>query len=512
MAAQVNNDIAEIEEPKIPGNYSARKQNRWIPATIQLSSNEDLTSSQELLVAPRSPVLNNRVSTASSHHHEDVDEIHKRISKFHVSPAQLYSTDSGKLYHAGSICIVLVGQPARGKTNLSISLCRYLRWLGVRANLFHMGDYRREKTNGLPHEFFDPKPESEEAAKARQELTNMVINDMVTFFQNDMGQIAIYDAVNGISSQRLALAKTLNDKQIKAVFIESLIDDEELLERNIADAAKSPDYLNWEENEAIADYKKRIEMVNRAYEEMNEDELTYIKFINFGERLFINNSKHDFLTTKVISYLMNSKIKSGSIYFARCSNNKLKFKSDPPIDDKGKKYATDLSATLLNHFESMGQSSFPKNMVVWTSARLRTTQLADVFKKHGLRVRHRPEMTQMNPGDAEGLSDDELQAKYPVDYANHNLDPYHHRYPRADSYHDIALKLEPLIMEMERMRNDILIIADETILRVFYGYLMASSCTDIPFISFPQEEIIKITYNAYMNKAFRIPIKDSDKS
>ena len=57
--------------------------------------------------------------------------------------------------------------------------------------------------------------------------------------------------------------------------------------------------------------------------------------------------------------------------------------------------------------------------------------------------------------------------KIPIEYAQYDHSPYHYRYPRAESYHDLAIKIEPLILEMERMSGDLLIIADETVLQVF---------------------------------------------
>ena len=75
------------------------------------------------------------------------------------------------------------------------------------------------------------------------------------------------------------------------------------------------------------------------------------------------------------------------------------------------------------------------------------------------------------------------------------------------SYHDLAVRLEPIILELEREQNDLLIIAHESVLRVLYGYLMACNATDIPSLSFPRNEIIEIIPASYNNEAKRITIE-----
>lgn len=74
-----------------------------------------------------------------------------------LAPAQLYSTESGRLFHSGRIVIATVGLPARGKTHLSVALARYLRWLGVKTRVFHLGDYRRQHVGDgkdVPEDYF----------------------------------------------------------------------------------------------------------------------------------------------------------------------------------------------------------------------------------------------------------------------------------------------------------------------------------------------------------------------
>ena len=70
------------------------------------------------------------------------------------------------------------------------------------------------------------------------------------------------------------------------------------------------------------------------------------------------------------------------------------------------------------------------------------------------------------------------------------------------------MRLEPIILELEREQNDLLIIAHESVLRVLYGYLMACNATDIPALSFPRNEIIEITPASYNNEATRIAIPE----
>jgi hypothetical protein len=52
----------------------------------------------------------------------NVDAIHELTDDATMAPAQLYATESGRLFHSGKIAIVTVGLPARGKTYVTTTL------------------------------------------------------------------------------------------------------------------------------------------------------------------------------------------------------------------------------------------------------------------------------------------------------------------------------------------------------------------------------------------------------
>ena len=72
----------------------------------------------------------------------------------------------------------------------------------------------------------------------------------------------------------------------------------------------------------------------------------------------------------------------------------------------------------------------------------------------------RGQMAEINPGIVDGLSKKEIKKLYPEEYEKAIKEPYSHRYPRAESYHDLSVRLEPAIFEIERDRSDLLIIGE----------------------------------------------------
>ena len=209
-----------------------------------------------------------------------VDAIHDLPEHVEMAPAQLYSTESGRLFHSGRICIVTVGLPARGKTHISVALARYLRWLGVKTRIFHLGDYRRAIVGpgkDVPDDYFFVKA-SASSVLLRQKILKKCREDIYHFLNHENGQIAIYDAVNPLSAGRKSLAKEFAKHDIDMLFIESFCDDESIIEENVRNVKiSSPDYVGWPSDQAVKHYLDRMAAKIPHFETMEENDLNWIK-------------------------------------------------------------------------------------------------------------------------------------------------------------------------------------------------------------------------------------------
>ena len=362
-----------------------------------------------------------------------------------LAPAQLYSTESGRLFHSGRIVIATVGLPARGKTHLSVALARYLRWLGVKTRVFHLGDYRRAHVGpgkDVPDDYFHVNA-SPSSVMLRHKILRKCRDDIYHFLDHEKGQIAIYDAVNPLAAGRRSLAKEFSRHDTETLFIESACDDERIIEENVRSVKiSSPDYVGWSEADAVKHYLARMSAKIPHFETMDEPELNFIKMINAGERLTVNNCTFGYLSHRIVFYLLNLHIKSRHTYFARAGTSREEdsYKADTVLSEQGVEYAIKMSETLLVHREKERQAMIKgggpdiplKTLTVWTSTRRRTVETSQYLYEAGYRVRQRSQMSQLNPGVCEKKSEKRIRLEYPEEVAKHEQDPYHHRYPRAE--------------------------------------------------------------------------------
>ncbi|KAG0360095.1 Fructose-2,6-bisphosphatase [Podila minutissima] len=399
----------------------------------------------------------------------------------------------------------MVGLPARGKTLISQKVCRYLQWLGITTKVFNVGNYRR-KLHGAHqlHNFFDPhNPEGE---RSRREAATEALNDMIYWFKKEQGVVAFYDATNSTRSRREMLLAACTKHNIQVMFIESICQDEALVLHNIMDVKlSSPDYKDMDPEQAAADFKARIVHYEEAYETITEDNLTYIKLINVGSQVIINHIQ-GYLQSRIVYYLMNLHIAPRSIFFSRHGESLYnvmgKLGGDSDLSARGKQYAKSLPLLITTH---LGNS---EQLTVWTSTLRRTIQTAQHLTYPKLAWKA---LDELDAGVCDGMTYEEIEQQYPEDFANRDEDKFNYRYRGGESYRDVVVRLEPVIMDLERQRN-ILIIGHQAILRCIYAYFMNHSHEKLPYIKIPLHTLIQLTPKAYTceEKRYKVDIEAVD--
>ncbi|XP_034029261.1 6-phosphofructo-2-kinase/fructose-2,6-bisphosphatase 1 isoform X2 [Thalassophryne amazonica] len=387
--------------------------------------------------------------------------------------------------------IVMVGLPARGKTYISKKLARYLNWIGVPTKVFNVGQYRREAVKFYKNfEFFNP--ENEEAMRIRKACAAAALKDVAAYFTKDQGQVAVFDATNTTRERRAIILNFAKERGYKVFFVESICDDPEIITENIKQVKfGSPDYVDRDIDEAMQDFTKRIDCYRSSYVPIDDEadrNLSYIKIFNVGMRYLVNLIQ-DHIQSRIVYYLMNIHVTPRSIYLSRHGESKLnllgRIGGDSGLSPRGHMYAVALAAFL--------NSQKIKDLKVWTSHMKRTIQTAEPL---GVMYEQWKALNEIDAGVCEELTYEEIQENLPEEFALRDQDKYRYRYPKGESYEDLVHRLEPVIMELERQEN-VLVICHQAVMRCLLAYFLDKSADELPYLRCPLHTVLKLTPIAY---------------
>ncbi|KAF9109527.1 hypothetical protein BGX27_007502 [Mortierella sp. AM989] len=372
----------------------------------------------------------------------------------------------------------MVGLPARGKSYLVKKLQRYLTWLQYDTKVFNVGNRRRiaskgDNTNGTSHSHAFFNPQNSAAKTIRDELALESLEELITWLKQG-GRVGIHDPV--------------------------------VLAQNITMKLSSPDYKGIDEARARDDFRKRLENYERAYQTLDEDDeedgIQYCKLINVGKKVIAYNIQ-GYLAGQCIFYLMNFNLTPRCIWLTRHgeSNDNIvgKIGGDASLSPKGKKYGACLSRFIKHQREendasrqAEAEAGLASNLrrertvAVWTSMLTRTKETVEEFDPKEYDIKHIRSLNEIYAGICEGYSYSEIEQRYPAEFEARRENKLFYRYPGmgGESYLDVIQRLNPLIIELERMTSDLLIVTHRVVLRILLGYLM-----DIDRSKMPEMEV-----------------------
>jgi broad specificity phosphatase PhoE/predicted kinase len=402
-----------------------------------------------------------------------------------------FSPDSVRLV------LVLVGLPARGKTYIGRKIARYLTWLGYNTRVFNIGDYRRQRL-GSHHrqDFFDPN--NVEGTRARNDMAQAALNDLSEWMKTG-GEVAIYDATNTTRARRQHVMEFCEQHDMQAVFVESICEDPTIIDANVRETKlTSPDYTDMDPDEAVRDFRARIEHYARVYEPIEDEGFSYIKLIDVG-RVIVVHRIDGFLPGRIVFFLLNLHLVRRPIWLTRHGesdyNQVGRIGGDSNLTPRGEMYARKLAEFVRGH------SLRPP--IVWCSTLKRTMQ---TLKHLPIQPVQWAALNEIDAGVCDGMTYHEIAETMPEEYAARQKDKLRYRYPRGESYQDVILRLEPVIIEAERQRTPVLIVAHQAVLRALYAYFMDMAPEDCLRKDIPLHTVIELTPGPYSFEEKQFPL------
>ncbi|KRY69726.1 6-phosphofructo-2-kinase/fructose-2,6-bisphosphatase, partial [Trichinella pseudospiralis] len=344
-------------------------------------------------------------------------------------------------------------------------------------------------------DFFNPQ--NRETAQIRQQCADMALQDVCRYLKENRGDVAIFDATNSTRERRQFLRKSLVDQHMfRLLFVESICDDPSIIETNIQDVkVNSPDYKEMLDKEkAKEDFMRRIEHYRMDYQPLDanvDTDLSFIKIFDVGRRYLVQNIVGH-VQSRIVYFLMNIHIMPRSIFLTRHGesefNRMARLGGDSPLSQRGLEYAE----RLADYFKG---ENVPE-LRVWSSQKIRAVQTAFFLKDTAAYIEHWKALDEIDAGICEGLTYDEVKDRYPEQFFLRDQDKFHYRYPSGESYEDVVARLEPVIMELERQEN-VLVVAHQAVLRCLLAYFLNKDCEEMPYLRVPLHSVVKLTPIAY---------------
>lgn len=422
-------------------------------------------------------------------------------------------------------CIMVCGLPGVGKTHISRRLDRYLSFFhAVPVLMLNGSEYRREKF-GLwtSNAYFDPEQKTNQ--ESLDDVNGMIVEEMAAFLDKTPNGVAILDSSSLLLTheRRENIVKVCNASGAKVMFIE--------VQGSSSDVRvpyDSPDYAGVSNADAEADYRNRVEMYKKTFESLDSEELegkestwSYLK-CDPARSHFVINHISGYLQLKVVHFCINLRPDVAELYLTRHGQSEYnalgRIGGDSSLSQHGINYARKLAEWVHNDLTVEDDPDTGEKMErpcrLWTSTMNRTKETSQFIRTSKIKVRDRSnpnlvhEWVQMRArawhhldelfaGSCDGMTYEEIEEQFPEEFMRRKKDKLAYRYPRGESYLDVIARLEPMIIEMERHREPLLVVGHQGILRIIYAFYMGLSRAEAPYVSIPLNTITRLKPGAF---------------
>lgn len=390
--------------------------------------------------------------------------------------------------------IAMVGLPARGKTFTARKLTGYLGWLGYATRSFNVGERRRRVLGpGQGHDFFDPA--NRDATAQREALTDDTLDEAFAWLHQE-GRVAIFDATNGTRERRVKISERCARENVELLFVELYESDPAVIEENVRETkVTSPDYVDSDTASALRDFRARIAHYESVYSTLDDRDESWLRIESRGRTVVIHEV-HGWVPGRVVSFLTNLQVTNRAIWLTRHGESEFnragRIGGDSALSPTGASFARVLADHVADHAATL------PHVDVWTSTLGRAIQTAaPVCADLGLDSGEWKALDEIDSGACDGMTYQEIAERMPEEFEARLRDKLRYRYPGGESYEDVIQRLDRVIVEIERYRTPVLVVAHRAVLRSLYAYFVQLPPERVPHLEMPLHTIIELTPTAY---------------
>lgn len=451
------------------------------------------------------------------------------------SVASLLQDSQNQSDDALKLVIVCVGLPARGKSYITKKLQRYLNWMQYNTKIFNVGNTRRMVNVFTPSNYpvqgptvdhstpspvvsftnlqqpqqhdaslFDPA--NKKNLQVREQWARETLDQLLDYLLSDDGNVGIFDATNTTKRRRKWVVETINKRtkgMVKILFLESICTDADLLEKNIRLKLSGPDYKKMDPQVALSDFRSRLRNYEKVYETIDEEEeneneqfdIQYVKIINAGKKVISYNIS-GYLSSQCVFFLLNFNLSDRQIWLTangqsvfNCEN---RLGGDSDLTREGIAFAKALPKFITKKRQEFKLRQYNKEFIndtttfktssngasqnfnIWTSTLKRTIETAHYFPKDDFYFKSFKILNDLCCGTFDSITETEFRSLHTDEYRESLENRLSYRYPGlgGESYLDVISRLRPIIIELERLKDHVLIVSHRVIIRVLLCYFM----------------------------------------
>lgn len=374
------------------------------------------------------------------------------------------------------LVVTTVGLPCRGKSLASHKVARHLNWRGESVKVFNV--------------------ESNATADTLQKIS--------AFF-NEGNNVAIIDGMHLTRSSRQLLINFCAEQLFHHLLIEFSCNDLRLRE-NIDDTVQFYHQLDqnidWERR-----IRENIERFTPRFEPCSPLEGPMITVNNSEDPMFHSVTARGVwgsIQTNILGVLASPVIRQQTFYFSRHGESEFnvlgRIGGDADLSPRGMKYAERLARQLGGPGSA---PDCPKPKLIWTSELRRTIRTVQNIPGPRAAIK---DLNEIDAGICESLTYEEIQERFPQEFAWRDQDKLKYRYPHGESYLDLLQRVDSVVQGL-LANTDVLVVSHQAVLRCIMAYFKGTKPDDVPYINVPLHTLLIVRSYGYDFKVETVPLQ-----